>query len=286
MNVIRCNHCGTTNRAGSNFCNRCGVDLRSSETDAPANLIAQPGEDSLPVLLEEQLPAAPTKIDGDSRVTPVMTANAKPSAHETATGKTLAPMSAFEDNEDNEDDEGDVEDAEGSRTFSVGDESGEMQAEAGAGLPHRRLVTNLQGLLAPLGVANERADDNEAEVPHLITPPLELRAEQLRRLRLLMTEDPVLLETSTAWILPAPPTLRIVWILILVGLAVTLPIFLLVNSPVGAAQQWPGVAEAYAAVEALPANSLVYLFWAYDPATAGEMDLVALPLASHLAQVC
>ena len=31
MSTIRCPHCGTANRAGSNFCNRCGTDLRTDD---------------------------------------------------------------------------------------------------------------------------------------------------------------------------------------------------------------------------------------------------------------
>jgi hypothetical protein len=31
MMTIRCTHCGTTNRAGSNFCNHCGAELRPGE---------------------------------------------------------------------------------------------------------------------------------------------------------------------------------------------------------------------------------------------------------------
>ena len=28
MSTLTCPHCGTTNRSGSNFCNKCGTDLR------------------------------------------------------------------------------------------------------------------------------------------------------------------------------------------------------------------------------------------------------------------
>jgi hypothetical protein len=45
---------------------------------------------------------------------------------------------------------------------------------------------------------------------------------------------------------------------------------------------WPGVAQAYAAINALPPGSTVLIDWAYDPATAGEMDLVARPVIENL----
>ncbi|MBX3012867.1 MAG: zinc-ribbon domain-containing protein, partial [Caldilineaceae bacterium] len=47
MNVIHCPHCGTTNRVGSNFCNRCGADLRGDEADES---VAAPTPDSSPGL--------------------------------------------------------------------------------------------------------------------------------------------------------------------------------------------------------------------------------------------
>ena len=34
MSVVRCPHCGTANRAGSNFCNSCGTELRAAEERA------------------------------------------------------------------------------------------------------------------------------------------------------------------------------------------------------------------------------------------------------------
>ncbi len=45
---------------------------------------------------------------------------------------------------------------------------------------------------------------------------------------------------------------------------------------------WPGVSEAYRTIEALPSGSIVLVDWAYDPATAGEMDLVVRPVIEHL----
>ncbi len=45
---------------------------------------------------------------------------------------------------------------------------------------------------------------------------------------------------------------------------------------------WPGLDAVYAAVDALPVGAIVLVNWAYDPATAGEMDLVAAPVIAHL----
>lgn len=45
---------------------------------------------------------------------------------------------------------------------------------------------------------------------------------------------------------------------------------------------WPGIVPVYDAIEALPAGATVLVDWAYDPATSGEMDLVARPVIEHL----
>ena len=46
----------------------------------------------------------------------------------------------------------------------------------------------------------------------------------------------------------------------------------------------PGLEQAHRQIDSLQANSLVLVNWAYDPATAGEMDLVAQPIIEHLLQ--
>jgi hypothetical protein len=68
----------------------------------------------------------------------------------------------------------------------------------------------------------------------------------------------------------------------LIGLAVAVPVFCQLQLPAGTAREWPGVDAAYAAVEALGPQSTVQVLWAYDPATAGELDLLAAPVVRHL----
>ena len=46
----------------------------------------------------------------------------------------------------------------------------------------------------------------------------------------------------------------------------------------------PGLVQAHRQIDSLRPNSLVLVNWAYDPATAGEMDLVAQPIIEHLLQ--
>ena len=44
----------------------------------------------------------------------------------------------------------------------------------------------------------------------------------------------------------------------------------------------PGLPQAHRQIATLPPDSLVLVNWAYDPATAGEMDRVAQPVIEHL----
>jgi hypothetical protein len=130
-------------------------------------------------------------------------------------------------------------------------------------------------------IASELSENSEPAAPPVATP-LTLQAEQVRRIRALLSDDPVLLDplpiappgTAVRWHLP--------WLLLLSSLALVLPILLNFLGPVGTPQQWPGVAEAHAAIAQLPSDAIVLVIWAYDAATASEVELVALPLASHL----
>ncbi len=59
MSVIHCPHCGTTNRAGSNFCNRCGANLRSEEPQEAANEPGAAGETGVaPADMDPTAPSA------------------------------------------------------------------------------------------------------------------------------------------------------------------------------------------------------------------------------------
>ena len=142
-------------------------------------------------------------------------------------------------------------------------------------------MVGVQGLLEPVQIASELSENSEPAAPAVATP-LTLQAEQLRRIRALLSDDPVLLDplpiappgTAVRWHLP--------WLLLLSSVALVLPILLNFLGPVGTPQQWPGVAEAHATIAQLSSDATVLVIWAYDAATAGEVELVALPLASHL----
>ncbi len=97
-----------------------------------------------------------------------------------------------------------------------------------------------------------------------------------------MTQDPTLLNAPAAVAWRPLRMLRMPWIFALLGLMVGLPVLLLYSQPVGRAHAWPGVAEAYTTVQNLPPVAPVLILWGYDPATADEMDLIALPMMAHL----
>lgn len=252
MSVVHCPHCGTTNRAGSNFCNRCGANLRNEEPQ------------------EEKNPVA-----GDSPDTSMSTP-AEPSS----------PATGIEEFGE----QADRDDADVPTTLPAlpdADLWAEPDETAAAELPPfvttRRLVTGIQGLLDPVQIASDLSEGTETttSLPSVV-PPFALQADQLRRIRTLLTEDPVLLDPPAAIGGGLLPRFYLPWVVLLLTAALAVPILLDLFGPVGTPQQWPGVAEAHAAIAALPADATVLVLWEYDAATAAELDLVALPLISDL----
>lgn len=241
MSIIRCPHCGTTNRSGSNFCNRCGVDLREGSENPPLG----------------DAPAAP---DGRATAQPPFSPEPTPLA----------------------DDQADlwVDDAT-SADGADGEWPDEADPPPGVERP-RRLVSGVQGLLEPMRLTRGGDAEELASPAPLFTPLPATQADRLRRVRDLVAQDPVLADG----LLPAQPALplrlRVPWLIVLLVAAVALPLLLLFTAPVGTPQPWPGVAEAYATLDQVQPDAPIWILWAYDPATAGEMDLLALPMVSHL----
>lgn len=307
MPIILCPHCGTANRVGSNFCNRCGADLRDEEPryapdearptrleqaarraaerlNPPAEPPAQPSEPPEPPAPQPDTAAdapahpadAPAHIsEGDDAPSPPTVpffdlglTSPTPAADPAASQPWLRPAWDAES----------AEPAEAAVPPAAPDaeEAGPTSSPPGA---PARLVTAIQGLLTPLNISAGATERTQPPPP----PRLELNADQARSLRRLLADEPVLAARPLP-VPPPPPSLRIPWIFWLIGLAAALPVFLFVGSPPpSTAPPLPGVQSAYAAVQALPPNALVVAYWAYDPATAGEMDLLALPALRHLA---
>ena len=244
MSTIRCPHCGTANRVGSNFCNRCGVDLRDSNPES----------------------GAPDEFDQTPATTPSQN---QPAGSE----RPFLP--------DRQDDDFAWDESSTEQPFL---DEGILLDEgpiAGSDRPPR-LVSGLQGLLEPVRLTRIGSEEPVGMPPQ---PPDALtltQSDRLRRVRDLVTQDPSLVDDLPGIAPTLPLRLRLPWLIVLLLLAVALPLLLLFTAPVGKPQQWPGVAEAYAAIDAVPPDAPIWILWAYDPATAGELDLVALPMAVHL----
>jgi len=278
MNTIHCPHCGTANRAGSNFCNRCGTELRASTTnnlsDVAQSSAAQTAVAEFPDAPEGSMFSSPE--DSQNTDLPDDAATSLPAGAEEpwladalpATERPFMSVDEFAQN-------------------AIDDDVAEMPPLALSG----RLITGIQGLLEPLRISSEfdERDNGGATTvgatdaaPRHLAPMVDLEVDQLRRLRGFMTQDPTLLNPPPLLLARQWPALRLPWLFLLLGLLVGIPIFMLFGRPVGRVQQWPGVAEAHTLIDKLAPNASVLILWAYDPATADEMDLVALPLAAHL----
>ncbi len=264
MNVLRCSHCGTTNRAGSNFCNRCGTDLRGDETEEEAAPSIASATDPATDVGQGAMPGATDEAESPYDPSINLWNSAEFPARDQRVEPPLPPPDNPADEWTDDEDE----------TPSTG--------PAAATTP-RRLITGVQGLLDPLRIASELTEQAETQtIPSIMAEPVALQAEQLRRMRALLTQDPVLLDMPLAPHGQSAVRLHVPWLMLLFSLLVGIPILLDLKTPIGTPQQWPGVAEAHAVINALPADAAVLIVWAYDPATAAELDLVVLPLVSHL----
>ena len=157
------------------------------------------------------------------------------------------------------------------------------QEEADAVRPPRqtpqRQLAGLQGLLEPADLSWAGLE------PSLATPPSpELADPQLRELRGAFREDVHLADPPAQAPGGGAALVRRPWIYWLLLLLMGGGIFLGFPSGQEEPHAWPGLLEAHAAIEALPEESLVLVDWSYDPATAGEMDLVALGVFEHLVE--
>jgi hypothetical protein len=245
MTTIRCPHCGTVNRGGSNFCNNCGASLREETTARP-------------------IPSSPPGAEPNRTTSPAPGA-VEPEEFES----TAAPRDS---------------ELVAGQPWLQPEEDEDQPAAAGEEVAlSRRLVGSVQGLLEPVRVFSEATEETAGE--EMVFSPAstqELSADQLRRLRTLMGEEPPLVERVRPPTVPVAPALRAPGIFLLLGFLLLLS-FVLAPAPVAQpVQPWPGVQEAFDTVAALRDGTPVLLVWGYDPATAAELDLLAAPLVAQL----
>lgn len=273
MSILRCTHCGTANREGSNFCNRCGTALHERAhldpeivSSVPTNTPDQPPVEPSPSPSASQPadspkpPATRTEGTGDQQAAASSRAQDQPTSSGSSNVQSTSSTSSTV------------------RTSDIPFSGADRGADRSRPAP---LIPGLSGLLEPMGLASN-VETETVTADRALTPQLTIPAAQLRRIRALVTEDPVLLEDQSQPTAQPPTRFRLPWLMLVVGLAVALPLLLQPATPQGEARRWTGVDEAHAAVSILPPNSTVWIFWAYDPATAGELDLVFQPLVKQL----
>lgn len=260
MSITRCPHCGTANRAGSNFCNGCGTDLRNPDA-RPATPDA-PGA-ALPEAPSEAPPPEKPARSRPKRARPERPASPPPEPPPADPALIDQPWLRLE--------------------FAPGDAPEEAlpAADTEGDATETRLISGVQGLLAPIRVATNIGDDDPIPAAVAPLPPTtDLSAEQIRLIRTLMAEAPGPAAP------PGPPLrparLSVGWISWLLALAIAAPALLLFGAPHGTPALWPGVDQAHTTIQALAPDTLVIVYWAYDPATADEINLAMRPVMEHL----
>ena len=266
MPMFDCPHCGYSNPDAARFCDQCGTVL------SPRPPPAQP-VDSPPEVSEDAAQGAGTESarrGDDSGLQDVTPNPAQP-----AYSRTWPSSPGAEEEADQDADQ---------------DES--PRPEASQPEP---LLDDLPGLLEPadplaFATAGSGGSQSQRDARHPL-PPVE-NEEERRQLRELFAGDIPLAERAApdsrqgaSENAPVGRGLQrqhwLEWLLLL-GLIAAL--LWDVQSPAAGAgpHALPGLLPAYQQIETLPPNSIVLVNWAYDPATAGEMDLVAQPVIEHL----
>jgi hypothetical protein len=255
-----CPHCGKSNPIEAKFCAFCGTNLQEVDSET----LIPPPED-------EEGDALP----GPSAQPP------QPARHPTRRKPFPWEWAGERAKKRAQDDTGTNAEAgqiEGKNTGEPADEVRERTPEQE---PESLTPTTVEwhGLIDPV--------EPETLAQHLsptaLRRPLTLDDETRRQFRHLYASEVPLDDL--------PPTSgesgggglwRRSWIYWLLLITLTVALLTSDTPPEVYPHVWPGVRAAYEAIEALPDGSVVLVDWAYDPATAGEMDLVARPVVQHL----
>lgn len=249
-----CPHCGYSNSDVSRFCEQCGT------------------------ILSRMPPPAPT--------------DPAPTAPDATAAERVSP----------EEGQGSGEPVLGQRwpgPPAAGGESGQ-DPEPDAPRPQdvtqpEPLLGDLPGLLEPadpLEFATAGSRISELRQEGHRSPPEAVDEEERRRLReLFSAELPLNAEVAAGTPRDAganrqvgrglPRRFQFEWLLLLVLIIAYLRA---AQAPPGGPgpHPLPGLPQAHRQIATLPPNSLILVNWAYDPATAGEMDRAAQPVIEHL----
>lgn len=242
MKTTLCPHCGAPNSMDATFCNRCGAQLRNPEMDAGSTQDTTASQEET----SSPVPASEMYSQGAKGKQPWLDPD--------FLGEDDVPFEAEEEPE------------------TLGDMTPPT--------PAPRLVSGVQGLLEPLRLATLPEEREPSPLPPASAEST-LNATQIRQVRQWMTEDMWLgLDVQPA--ASSTPKLWLPWIFLLMGMGVLLPLVWSSPPSFGEPIRWEGVESGFQAIDALPPGALVQVLWAYDPATAGEMELLAAPVLRHL----
>lgn len=256
-----CPHCGKTNPLHATFCAGCGTYLKGldAETLSASTALIPPDEEDGPPQIEGE-PRFPGPTDFQPWLHPDFD---KP---EPLSQQAVASL--------------------GEQPWLRPEEEAHDVQSPPEHTP-QRLIVGLQGLLEPVELAHDllRPETPAPARAQGAELPYDLR----RNLRQTFATDLPLVDDLSGESVSGEQVGRQglglwrrngIYGLLLVGILAALWVG---NAPPSSRpHSWPGVADTYSAINALPTNSVVLVNWAYDPATAGEMDTAALPVIEHL----
>ncbi len=262
-----CPHCGLSNPIDAQFCVHCGTNLaRAQLPSAPADETTD--EAGAGAADQEE---APPPADVEE------TGNHPDARTSDPTYARTWPHSSGE-----EEDGGEV--------------SGEGESQIAASQTDP-LLTDLGGLLDPadpmaFASSGSRESDPSRSPSQSLTSRLNVSEEERRQLRQLYAEDLPTTAGANADMgrSTAEPTVggsglqRQPWLEWILLLGLTGALLWGSQIPTGGTlpHTFPGLEQAHKHIDSLTPNSPILVYWAYDAATAGEMDLVAQPVIEHL----
>lgn len=269
MATSDCPHCGYGNPISAQFCVQCGTIIAGQK---PPSVSSGESANEPDARDDDQESAPPLNGEEGPEQQP-STASSDPDFSESR------PQLAAAEDETDEDSDG----------------QGAVRGSSQAG----PLLRGIGGLLEPadpLSYIMSGSGANDPTVDRPIAPSAELAAneEERRDLRRLFSEElptavgavPDIVASVAEPSQKGDGLQRRFWleVILLLGMAGAL-LWWAPGPPGGAGPHaLPGLQQAHRQVDTLQPNSLVLVNWAYDPATAGEMDLVAQPIVEHLLQ--
>lgn len=264
MPAIICPHCGVTNRAYSNFCNNCGADLRAYSVDRTKTTqdpASQEETDTGPRLLQDrELP--PDNVELADQTDETKTDSDPPTDADSS--KDEAPLS--------EEDVDHPHAADDQFQLNIG---GALDAN-----PDIIALVKDENQLTSARAVDLVSAESRTEIPdwqQLL--PDSPKGEEIRAI---MNEDPQLENRILELGFEDNQSLRLPWIFLTLIAGLLFVLGFRIDVPVGSIVPLPGVPEAFQRIDNLPEGANVLILWSYDPASAGEMDLVVEPIMEHL----